>query len=59
MDSASCGSIGNLNCHLKVHLDKIDPSVEKQAAFMKNFLSGSDENKKKTVIIYNYLYLLF
>jgi len=56
MDSASCGSTGNLNCHLKVHLNKIDP---KQAAFMKNFLSGSDENKKKTVIIYNYLYLLF
>ena len=59
MDSASCGSTGNLNRYLKVHLDKIDPSVEKQVAFMKNFLSGSDENKKKTVIIYNYLYLLF
>ena len=59
MDSASCGSTGNLNRHLKVYLDKIDPSVEKQAAFMKNFLSGSDENKRKTVIIYNYLYLLF
>jgi len=59
MDSASYGSTGNLNCHLKVHLDKINPSVEKQMAFIKNFLSGSDENKKKTVIIYNYLYLLF
>ena len=54
MDGASCGSTGNLNRHLKIHLDKIDPSIEKQAAFMKNFLSGSDE-KKKTVIIYNYL----
>ena len=52
-------STGSLNRHLKVHLDKIDPSVEKQAAFMKNFLSDSNENKKKTVIIYNYLYLLF
>ena len=59
MDSASCGSTGNLNRHFKVHLDKIDPSVEKQAVFMKNFLSGSNENKKKTLIIYNYLYLLF
>ena len=59
MDSASCGLTGNLNRHLKVYLDKINPSIEKQAAFMKNFLSSSDKNKKKTVIIYNYLYLLF
>ena len=59
MDSASCGSTGNLNRHLKIHLDKIDPSVEKQAVFMRNFLNNSDKNKNKTIIIYNYLYLLF
>ena len=59
MTGASCSSTGNLNRHLKVHLDKIDPSVEKQAAFMRNFLNNGDENKKKTVIIYIYLYLLF
>jgi len=52
MDSALCGSTGNLNHYFKVHLDKINPSAEKQVAFMKNFFSGSDENKKKTVIIY-------
>ena len=55
MDGASCGSTGNLNRHLKVHLDRIDPSVEKQATFMRRFLNGSNENKKETVIIYNYL----
>jgi hypothetical protein len=59
MGGASCSSTGNLNHHLKVHLDKIDPFIEKQATFMKNFLSSSDENKKKPVIIYIYLYLLF
>ena len=59
MTGASCSSTGNLNHHLKVHLDKIDPSVEKQAAFMRNFLNNGDEDKKKTVIIYIYLYLLF
>ena len=48
-----------LSSQSSLTVDKIDPSVEKQAAFMKNFLSDSDENKKKTVIIYNYLYLLF
>jgi hypothetical protein len=59
MGGASCSSTGNLNHHLKVHLNKIDPSIKKQATFMKNVLSSSDENKKKSVIIYIYLYLLF
>ena len=47
MDSVSCGSTGNLNRHLKVHLDKIDPFVEKQAAFMKAFLVVVTKIKRK------------
>ena len=59
MSGGTGSSTGNLNRHLKLHIDKIDPSVEKQAAFMKDFLD-SNKNKKKTVIIYNkYIYLLF
>ena len=26
--------MGNLNCHLKLHLDKTNPSVKKQSKFM-------------------------
>jgi hypothetical protein len=32
------GSTGNLNRHLKSHPDKFDPSMAKQAEFMKKFL---------------------
>ncbi|EXX62125.1 hypothetical protein RirG_164700 [Rhizophagus irregularis DAOM 197198w] len=32
------GSTGNLKRHLKLHPDKFDPSMAKQAEFMKNFL---------------------
>ena len=39
---------GNLNCHLKLHPDKTDPSVKKQSEFMMNFL---DTNKSKQQVI--------
>ena len=41
-------STGNLNCYLKLHLDKTDPSVKKQSEFMMNFL---DTNKSKQQVI--------
>ena len=41
-------STGNLNRHLKLHLDKTDPSVKKQSEFMMNFL---DTNKSKQQVI--------
>ncbi|CAB5180420.1 unnamed protein product [Rhizophagus irregularis] len=41
-------STGNLNQHLKTHLDKIDPSVQRQAEFMKKFIDG--ENKDSNTI---------
>ncbi|CAB4403415.1 unnamed protein product [Rhizophagus irregularis] len=50
MDGKSNGSTGNLNKHLKNHMDKIDPSVEKQAEFMKKFLG---ENKEKEIAFSN------
>jgi hypothetical protein len=37
-----------LNRHLKTHLDKIDPSVQKQAEFMKKFIDG--ENKDSNTV---------
>jgi hypothetical protein len=46
MDGGSRGSTGNLNRHLQNHIDKIDPSVEKQVNFMKKFLqNGGSENQ--------------
>ena len=36
-------SMGNLNCHLKKHLDKTNTSTAKQAEFMKKFIH-SDRN---------------
>ena len=50
----SCGSTGNLLKHLKTHLDKIDPSVKKQAEFMKKFVNN--ENKPKFVSLLLYLF---
>ncbi|GBC28488.2 ribonuclease H-like protein [Rhizophagus irregularis DAOM 181602=DAOM 197198] len=50
MDGKSNGSTGNLNKHLKNHMDKIDPSVKKQAEFMKKFLG---ENKEKEIAFSN------
>jgi len=41
-------STDNLNCHLKLHPDKTDPSVKKQSEFMMNFL---DTNKSKQQVI--------
>ena len=41
-------STGNLNHHLKLHLDKTDPSIKKQSEFMMNFL---DTNKSKQQVI--------
>ena len=46
MDGGSRGSTGNLNRHLKIHVDKIDPSVKKQANFMKNFLQNGDSGNQ-------------
>ena len=43
----SGGSTTNLLKHLKNHLDKIDPSVKKQAEFMKKFVN----NKASTKIV--------
>ncbi|PKB91902.1 hypothetical protein RhiirA5_447041, partial [Rhizophagus irregularis] len=45
MDGKTCGSTGNLNKHLKNHLDKIDPSTRKQAKFIKKFLSEDNDEK--------------
>ena len=47
-------STGNLNRHLKLHLDKTDPSVKKQSEFMMNFLVEATSNK-----YYNFKYSLF
>ena len=49
MDGKTNGSTGNLNKHLKSHLDKINPAVEKQVKFMSNFLNN---NEKQTVNIF-------
>ena len=45
MDGKTCGSTGNLSRHLKSHLDKIDPSIKKQAEFMNKFLSQDTDEK--------------
>lgn len=50
MDGKTHGSTGNLSRHLKSHMDKIDPSVKKQAEFMNKFLT-QDTDKKKIVNI--------
>lgn len=39
MDGKTCGSTGNLSRHLKNHMNQIDPSIKKQAEFMKKFLA--------------------
>lgn len=57
MDGKSNGSTGNLNKHLKNHMDKIDPSVKKQAEFMKKFL-GENKEKEIVIIIYYLIYIL-
>ncbi|CAB4401720.1 unnamed protein product [Rhizophagus irregularis] len=44
-NSKTGGSMGNLSKHLKNHLDKIDPSIQKQAEFMKKFLTKDDNEK--------------
>ena len=50
------GSTGNLIRHLKLrHLDKINPSIAKQAEFMKKF---SQEGNKQVVSI-NLLFVYF
>ena len=49
-----------VDCHLKLYLDKTDPSVKKQSEFMMNFL---DTNKSKqqviNIIILSILYLIY
>jgi hypothetical protein len=45
MDGKTCGSTGNLSKHLKNHMDKIDPSIQKQADFMKKFLTQETDEK--------------
>ena len=45
MDGKACSSMGNLNRHLKCHLDKINPSVKKQAEFMKKFLNQDNDER--------------
>jgi exopolysaccharide biosynthesis protein len=57
MDRKSNGSTENLNKHLKNHMDKIDPSIEKQAEFMKKFL-GENKEKEIVIIIYYLIYIL-
>ncbi|CAB5393651.1 unnamed protein product [Rhizophagus irregularis] len=47
-------STGNLNRHLKTHLDKIDPSVQRQAEFMKKFIDG--ENKDSNTVFSNEIF---
>ncbi|PKB94630.1 hypothetical protein RhiirA5_438352, partial [Rhizophagus irregularis] len=47
-------STGNLNQHLKTHLDKIDPSVQRQAEFMKKFIDG--ENKDSNTVFSNEIF---
>jgi len=51
MGGGANGSTGNLSRHLKIHMDKIDPSVKKQAAFMRKFLDDDNDNEKEPVII--------
>jgi hypothetical protein len=55
MDGKTGGSTGNLSKHLKNHLDKIDPSIQKQAEFMKKFLT-KDDNKK--IVNINYILII-
>ena len=56
MDGKTNASTGNLNKHLKNHLDKIDPNIEKQASFMKKFL---ESNKEKQPVNNLYLYYYY
>lgn len=50
------GSTGNLKRHLKLHPDKFDPSMAKQAEFMKNFLQ---EGNPQMVCKYNKYFQVF
>ncbi|GBC14748.2 zinc finger BED domain-containing protein RICESLEEPER 2-like [Rhizophagus irregularis DAOM 181602=DAOM 197198] len=47
-------STGNLNRRLKTHLDKIDPSVQRQAEFIKKFIDG--ENKDSNTVFSNEIF---
>ena len=40
-------STSNLLKHLKMHLDKIDPLVKKQAEFMKKFVNNLNSDSAK------------
>ncbi|CAB5380697.1 unnamed protein product [Rhizophagus irregularis] len=51
MGGEANSSTGNLSRHLKIHMDKIDPSVKKQAVFMKKFLDDDNDKEKEPVII--------
>lgn len=55
MDGKTGGSTGNLSKHLKNHLDKIDPSIQKQAEFMKKFLTKDDNEK---IVNINYILII-
>jgi len=54
MDGKTNGSTGNL----KNHIDKIDPSIKKQAEFMDKFLNKNN-NDEKIVNIQIVFYILF
>lgn len=56
MDGKTNASTGNLNKHLRNHLDKIDPNVEKQASFMKKFLESNNKEKQPVNKLYLYYY---
>ena len=58
MDGKTNGSTGNLSKHLKNHIDKIDPSIKKQAEFMDKFLNKNN-NDEKIVNIQIVFYILF
>jgi hypothetical protein len=50
MDGKTRGSTGNLTRHLRCHMDKIDPSVKKQAEFMNKFLTQDSEDTNKKIV---------
>ena len=49
-------STGNLNRHLKLHPDKTNPSVKKQAELMKNFLQ---ENHSQQIVNIHFFFKFF
>ena len=58
MNGKTNGSTGNLSKYLKNHIDKIDPSIKKQAEFMDKFLNKNN-NDEKIVNIQIVFYILF